>query len=251
MPARAQDLAGDERRFIQIFIEDAAIVENVWIEGQFRWQDLDDLLGRGADDRLAVGPILAFSPIDNLEVGGRFDLVDVDFGPSSESGISDTTVYAKWQFFRNPIEFSVGGELTLPTGDEDDLLGTGEVDVAVFGAVRKNLAEAYLTGHMGFRVNSDSDVGASVFPGGARSLDGKTSIFLGGAAMFPLRERWAVSGELTVETERYEQTDSAVELLAGGYWFASDNLTLRAGVGLGFADASPDLEVVFAIAGHF
>ena len=52
MPARAQDLAGDERRFIQIFMEDAAIVENVWLEAQFRWQDLD-----GADDSIGFGPV--------------------------------------------------------------------------------------------------------------------------------------------------------------------------------------------------
>ena len=246
LPIWAQDLAGDERRFVQIFMEDAAIVENIWIEGQFRFQDLD-----GADDSIAFGPIFAISPIDNLEVGGHFAFTDIDFGKTSESGITDTTVYAKWQFFRNPVQFSVGAEVNLPTGDEDDLLGTGEFDIAVFGAVRKNLDDVILTGHIGLRSNRDADVGASVLPGGEVNRDGKTSIFLGGGAMFPVKKRWAVGGELTVETERYEETDSAVEILASGYWFAQENLTLRAGFGVGLADDSPDFEVVFGLVGHF
>ncbi|MFQ5718744.1 MAG: hypothetical protein ACE5IK_04265 [Acidobacteriota bacterium] len=245
-PVSAQDLAGDEHRFIQIFIEDAAIVENGWVEGQFRWQDLDQF-----DSRISFGPVVAFSPVDRLEVGGRFDFVNLDFGRDSESGISDTTVYGKWQIFRNPIEFTIGGELSLPTGDEDDRLGTGEVDAAIFGAVRKNFDEAYVTGHFGFRANQDADVGSNLGPGLAVNLDGKASVFLGAAVMIPRGDRWAVSGELTVETERYEQTDSAIEFTVGGYWFAGNNLTFRAGVGLGLADASPDLEVVAGIVGHF
>ncbi len=235
----------DSRRFLQIFIEDAAVVENGWIEGQVRYQDLSN-----DSDLLGIGPILAFSPVDGLEVGGRLSLLDVDFpGNNSESGLGDTTVYGKWQFFRNPVQFAVGAELFLPTGDEEKFLGTGEFDAAVFASVRKNLAEAYVTGHFGFRKNNDARVGGDLGP--VIDLDGKTSIFLGGGVMFPLSDRFALSGELTVETERYEDSDSAVALTAGAYWFAGRGFSLRGGIGLGLDDGAPDVEVIFGAAWTF
>ena len=246
LPVQAQDLEGDERRFVQIFIEDAALVENVWFEGQVRWQDLDT-----GDDLSAIGPVFVISPFDKLEFGGRVDVADIDLGPLSESGLRDMTIWGKWQLFHNPVQFTIGVELFLPTGDEDDLLGTGEFDTAVFAAVRKNLSEVYLTGHIGFRFNGDSNVGSNLGPGFTRSLDGKTSVLLGGGAMFPVRKKLAVSGELTVETERYEQQDSRVELTLGGYYFAGKHMTLRGALGFGLTDDSPDYELILGIVGHF
>ncbi len=235
----------DDHRFVQVFIEDAAVVENAWVEGQLRFQNLD-----GDADMFRIGPVLAFSPIDNLEVGGRLEIIDADIGPSSENGLGDTTVYAKWQFFHNPVQFTVGVELFLPTGDEEKLLGTGEVDAAVFVAVRKNLDDAYVTGFFGIRDNSDSTIGKDVFATPVR-LMGETSTFLGGAIMFPLRDPFAVSLELQVETERYESTDAIVEGTAAGYWFINDKITLRGAIVIGFDDGAPDWETIFGAAWHF
>jgi len=239
LPSPARAATPDERRFLQIFFEDAAVVENGWFEAQFRFQNLS-----GDADALRIGPVFAFSPIDRLEIGGRFDFVDIDFGATSESGVSDTTVYGKWQFYRNPVQFAVGGELSLPTGDEDNGLGTGEVDPTIFASIRKDLPDVTLTGMFGFRFNNDASIGGG-------TLEGKTSIFLGGGAMFPVQERFSLSGELTIETERYESADSAVELTAGAYWYATDGFTLRGGLGIGLDDGSPDWELIVGAAWHF
>lgn len=239
LPGPVRAATPDERRFLQIFFEDAAVVENAWFEAQFRFQNLS-----GDADALRLGPVFAFSPVDRLELGGRFDFVDIDFGPSSESGLSDAIVYGKWQFYRNPVQFAVGAELTLPIGDEDDGLGTDEVDPSIFASVRKDLTDVTLTSMFGFRFNNNADIGGA-------SLDGKTSIFLGGGALFPVQERFSLSGELTVETERYEDADSAVELTAGAYWYATDGFTLRGGLGVGLDDGSPDWELIVGAAWHF
>ena len=239
LPAPAGAATPDERRFLQIFFEDAAVVENAWFEAQFRFQNLS-----GDAEALRLGPVFAFSPTDRLELGGRFDFMDIDFGATSESGVSDTIVYGKWQFYRNPVQFAIGAELSLPTGDEDNGLGTGEVDPAIFASVRKDLQDVTLTGMFGFRFNNDAEIGGG-------SVDGKTSIFLGGGAMFPVAERFSLSGELTVETERYENADSAVELTAGAYWFASDGFTLRGGLGIGLDDGAPDWQLIVGAAWHF
>ena len=59
-----------------------------------------------------------------------------------------------------------------------------------------------------------------------------------------------VGGEI-VETERYEQSDSAVDLIGGGYWWVNHKFTLRGGLGLGLADASPDWQLIFSGVWHF
>ncbi|TDI35238.1 MAG: hypothetical protein E2P03_01600 [Acidobacteria bacterium] len=251
--AGATTASPDDRRFIQIFVQDAAIVENLWIEGQMRIQSLSN-----GDDVFRIGPVFAFSPLDRLEIGGRIDYIDraVRFD-GSESGLGDTTAWAKWQFFHNPVQFTVGVELYLPTGDEDQLLGTGEFDIGVFGAVRKNLDEAYITGYFGFRNNGDATLGADVFNNDVR-LEGDTSIFLGGGVMLPINDRFALSGELRVETERYEQSvefiegaESLIDLTAGGYWYLSRKATVRAAIAIGLDDGAPDWQLIGGFAWHY
>jgi hypothetical protein len=232
----------DDRRFIQIFVYDAAVVENFWIEGQVRLAD--------DPDSFRLGPVFAWSPIDRLEIGGRIDYLDRDVpGGGSNSGLSDTELWAKWQFFHNPVQFSVGVDLSLPTGKESDYLGTGEFDIGVFGSVRKNLEEAYITGYFGIRSNSDADIGPSNTPGG--KLDGDTSIFLGGGVMFPINDRFSLSGELRVETERYKQSDSFIDLSVGAFWYMTKKTTLRGGFAFGLEDAAPDYELTVGFAWHF
>ncbi|MFQ5767355.1 MAG: hypothetical protein ACE5ID_05155 [Acidobacteriota bacterium] len=249
-PARAQ--SPDDQRFILNFIEDAAVVEDLWVEGQVRWQDLSKGL-----DSTRIGPVIAFSPLEGAEVGGRIDIVDTDFNPSSQTGLGDTTLFGKWQFIHNPIQFTIGAELFVPTGDEDEGLGTGELDASVFVAVRKNLENAYVNGFLGFRSNSDSNIRSGVdnngngLPGPTIRRDGKTSVFLGAGAMFPASAHFSFSLELSVETERFERGDSAVEVMAGGYWFPGEHFSLRAGLGVGLDDGAPDWESVFGAAWHY
>ena len=119
----------------------------------------------------------------------------------------------------------------------------------MFGSVRKDLKDVTLTGMLGFRFNNDSTVGADL--GTAVRLDGKTSTFLGGGALFPVADKFALSGELKVETERYEQSDAIIEVTAGGYWYATPGVTVRGGLGIGLDDGAPDWELIGAVAWHF
>ena len=231
----------DDRRFIQIFTYDAAVVENFWIEGQVRLTS--------DPDSFRVGPVFAWSPIDRLEIGGRIDYLDWD-EPGGGSGLSDMDVWAKWQIFHNPVQFSVGLDLSLPTGKEEDFLGTGEFDIGVFGSVRKNLEQAYITGYFGIRANSDAKLGPRGTPLEV-NLDGDTSIFLGGGVMFPLNDRFSLSGELQVETERYKGSSSFIDLTVGAFWYVTKKTTLRGGLAFGLEDAAPDFELTVGFAWHF
>jgi hypothetical protein len=240
--------APDDRRFLQIFTYDAAVVENFWIEGKLRAsKGYDGAFGQSDFDSLRLGPVFAWSPIDRLEVGARIDYLDRDIpGGGSNSGLSDTNIYAKWQFFHNPVQFAAGMEISLPTGKEDDGLGTGEFDIALFGSVRKNLEQAYITGYFGIRNSQDSTLFNSPVP-----LEGDTSIFLGGGVMFPINQVFSLSGELRVETERYKQADSFIDLTVGAFWYTTKKTTLRGGLSLGLEDAAPDYELTVGFAWHF
>lgn len=244
----AKTAAPDDRRFLQIFTYDAAVVENFWIEGKLRASSgYDGVFGQGDFDSFRLGPVFAWSPVDRLEVGARIDYLDRDIpGGGSNSGLSDTNIYAKWQFFHNPVQFAAGMEISLPTGKESEGLGTGEFDVALFGSVRKNLEQAYITGYFGIRSNQDATIFNSPV-----ALDGDTSIFLGGGVMFPINQVFSLSGELRVETERYDQADSFIDLTVGAFWYTTKKTTLRSGLSLGLEDAAPDWELTVGFAWHF
>ena len=91
----------------------------------------------GIGDRFEVGGVVPFVRL-NLE-GQR---VNVYYGQTglqasasaTASGIADVAVRAKFTLFsHHGGGVAVGGEVRLPTGDEDNLLGAGSTAVRVFG----------------------------------------------------------------------------------------------------------------------
>ncbi len=81
-------------------------------------------------------------------------------GDSGEAfGIGDVLVRAKWRFldaFFGPkpplsekVEFAVLGQVKLPTGNEDDLLGTGETNVRILGIASKTF-DGWFEPHVNF-----------------------------------------------------------------------------------------------------
>lgn len=246
----------DSMRLIQGFFTDAAIA-NQWWEGQIRYQSGAFPPIQDADG-MRIGGVLAINVFKNVELGGRVAFGDYDLdnpvnrgGDSfdGESGATDMDVFAKWRVMDGDIKVAVGGSLTLPTGSEDDGLGTGEVVPAVFGAVRGDLSSGNrgtFTGvaHLGFRVNKDAEIFNQDF-------DAKTSVFLGAGVLVKLTNTFGWTAELNVETERFEGFDSDIRLTGGAHWDVSKHQTLRGGVGFGLADGAPDFELIGSYVYHF
>ena len=91
--------------------------------------------------------------------------------------------------------------------------------------------------HLGFRFNRDAEVLR-------RSLDAKTSTFLGAGFIAVLSNEFNWTGELTVETKRFREGDSDIRLTAGAQWTFSPHNTLRGGASVGLSDAAPDFELI-------
>jgi hypothetical protein len=228
----------NETRLFQHFIEDGAVTENVWLEGQFRYQSFS------SQDLLSVGSILAVNIAEDIEVGGRFSLKTVDpDGGGRETGFSDMDIYGKIRITTEPTQLALGILLKLPTGDEEKSLslGTGEMDVAFFGGLRHSFGAVSLVANAGLRINQDPD---PLPAPGQPPFEGETSIQLGGGLLFAMTERLSGIIETSFETERINGAGSDFRVTVGGDFRQAESFAFRVGVAGGGGDGAPDVEII-------
>lgn len=113
-------------------------------------------LNYGATDRLDVTAVL---PVVRLSLSGQrldtyrgSELLQA-LGSATASGIGDVVLRAKYNVFRSGGSgVSAGGEVRLPTGDPDNLLGSGELGVKprVIGSFEGNQLGVH--GEVGYAV---------------------------------------------------------------------------------------------------
>src|SRR5437867_2576992 len=240
-------------RFFQQFITDADIVQKQWYGAELRWQNGAVPPIENADGFLLI-PTVAISPRKNLEVGGTVPYIsynldnEIHGGPldgfDGESGLGDLTVWGKYRFLEGSPSVTAGAFLTLPTGSEDDGLGTGKVTPGAFGAFRVKAGDGYFLGDLALRFNRDADILK-------RSLNGKVSTFIGGGYIWDAYENWAFSGEITVESERYSGASSDFRATAGVQFEGIKHSFLRGAASLGLSDGAPDFEIILGYAYTF
>jgi hypothetical protein len=153
----------------------------------------------------------------------------------SQSGISDLTVGGKWAFGKaQEWEFALAPYLTLPTGDDKNGLGYGEVN---FGATviaswkQPGRGPWAVNGNFGlFTVNTaaNSDMGWVLSGEGAYSLD----------------DLWTLVGGLEFEGNG---TDTAQTLLIGAAYTLNKDVELSGGLKLGLNDYAPDSVLLFGV----
>jgi len=246
--ALAREVDGDDRLLTQ-FVEDGEVVNRGWLEGRSSYQGWDD------GDRATLGSLMAFTVAGDFEVGLAFAgmWVDPDRGDSDE-GFSDTQVFGKVRLIEKPVILSVGTVISIPTGDEDDGMGSGEVDMEFFAAIRKAYRAMALVANGGFRVNQDADVRLSTggFPRGRSGgeTEGEVSGVFGVGLIFLAGERWSYQAELSFESKRYEGHHSDLRFTPGVF-FRTARTSLRAGVSIGLTDGAPDYSLLGSAAFRF
>lgn len=247
----------NENRLFQRFIEDGAVTESAWFEGQLRLQAFEH------EKVYFVAPVLAVNVAEDLEFGGRFAIASVDPDRSdTETGFTDLDLYGKVRLTTAPSQFALGLILELPTGDEQESLrlGNGEIDVSFFGGMRRDFGAVSLVGSVGLRINQDPDLDVSAMdpndlddlsdqypwldlrPGA--SLEGETSVQLGGAFLFALTQRLVGVVEASYETERIDGAGSDFRLTLGGDYRWPESFALRIAVAGGTGASAPEAEVI-------
>jgi len=231
-----------DRLFLN-FLEDAAVVQRQWWEGQFEYTDgapIDSVLLRG---------VVAFQPLPSLEVGGRvgFGSTDTPAGFPDGSGATDLDVWGKY-YFATPsgtTEFAAGAVVTVPTGDDTAGLGFDAFALGGFGSMRYNAKRFSWTGKIGLRLNED---GAIL---GSADVDGETSASIGAGVIWPWSKSVGFVGEVNYEDGRFEGADADTRALAGIQWHLSDRALLRGSATVGLSDGAPDLQALVGYAYTF
>jgi hypothetical protein len=139
----------------------------------------------GVTDDFEVGAAL---PLIRLALdGSRLNVYRGDpflqaSGEASASGIGDLALRAKYTLaYADTGAFAVAGEVRLPTGDEENLLGAGEIGLRVLGIGSLERGRFTLHGNGGFVLGGVSD-----------------ELNFAGAAAVAVHPRVTVSGELLV-----------------------------------------------------
>ena len=265
-PSAASKVTNDNRLFIR-FIEDAAIVPSYRAEGQF-WVfanepsmqesfGLDDVPNNASSSRhhdadkssgadvFELRPLFAMNVAEDLEFGARLGIAqrEPDNG-SGDTGLTDLDLWGKISLVSDPVKISAGLVLSLPTGDGDTLLGTGETNVEFFGAIRKDFSKLTVAGNVGVRINQDQDLNSN-------HAEGKNSLLVGAAVLIPAGAKTVLSAEWAIETERLEGLNNYSTLLAGAEYRYSEDLSFRAAIGGGLSEGSPDFLLTCGIVWHF
>lgn len=111
----------------------------------------------------ANATIIRNSPISNFV--HNFDPAGEDQPRSvidrDAAGVGDVILRTKYHFLRDPEdwpEMAVVGRVKLPTGDEDDLLGTGETDVLGLLVASKTFGQVTPHLNLGYEVSTESEL---------------------------------------------------------------------------------------------
>ena len=215
----------DDVRPFQAWVTDAVFTRGIDIEPQLQQQDFD-----GASILIA-GARAAVWTTDDLELGGNWGFASVDpDGGDGETGLRDLGLYGRYRIPVDPAwDVAVGGEFSLPVGDED--VGGGSFDFRGFGALRYDL-DGNLT---------------LIASGGLESIerfdDRELGLFLGGGTIVPLTEEVALITELNMST-----ASDAAQITGGVDFELPPGGHLRAALALGLDDDAPNWELIFGFA---
>jgi len=244
-PAAGSAATGFSDRLFLAFFQEAALVPSQWWEGQIEYID-------GSDDIpvnvLLLRGVVAFHPVKSLEVGGRvgFGTTHAEGTLPDGTGATDLDIYGKW-VFADAVEntdFSVGASFIVPTGDDTAGLGFNSFAAQAFGGVRYRMQNIVLGGHVGVRANGDGQFQGSDLPG-------TVSFELGASALFLLASEVSIVGEVQFESERFENVDSATQLLVGVNWMAFKRGMFRGAIAGGLTDGAPKFRALVGYAYTF
>ena len=132
------------------------------------------------------------------------------------------------------------GQVKLPTADEGEGLGTGEVDFLLAAIATKQLGRASLNGFYELGVLGD--------PGESGDTDLMHTLTAGGG--FDLDDRSSVFGELVAQVAPAQNLTS-IFAIGGGAWKFGDTFVLDAAVAIGLSEDAPEFQILFGATRNF
>jgi hypothetical protein len=163
-------------------------------------------------------------------------------GGKTESGLSDITVAAKWNFIKaGPAELAIRPTVVLPTGDDKKGLGAGK---SSFGAV---LAAS---GELDKQIGYQGNVGVmhQLAPEGGKAYN--TWLF-GAAGTFAASKELKAVGEIAFSKPDYDGSKLATKLTAGAVYSVKNNIDVDGGINYNIEDKNKDLGILAGLTFKF
>ncbi|HKQ59721.1 MAG TPA: transporter [Candidatus Polarisedimenticolaceae bacterium] len=230
-------------RLFHAFIEDPAIADRQWWEGQIVYIDgpFDDF------SATLIRGVFAIRMMPDVEVGARVGFGEADLPGGNESGATDLDIWGKYSLGSTTggFDVAVGGVATVPTGDDSAGLGFDAFALSAFGAARWQFESFTIGARAGLRFNEDGRD-----PGG-NDIDGKTSWMAGGSVTYPFSDRASFVGEVNYESERFDGGETDASALGGINWRLGERGVLRGAIQLGLSDGAPDTLLLVGYAHRF
>jgi len=173
----------------------------------------------------------------NTEIGAYsyFTILE-PFGPRSEFGLNDITLYGKYSIVkeRGPLipGVAIGAKIFLPTGDEDKGFGMGDTYTGVFGALSKKFDQWVMHGDIGY-IDFDTRGWNNYY-------------YYGLGCMYKMSDSKALSLEIVGAEKVRSNWGESLEFLMGIQSLDNKdpNLIWQYGIGIGLQDSSPDWELI-------
>lgn len=227
------------------------ITEDTGTQGAGRWQ-LELTLDHG---RSSSGVIRerSYSSSAVISYGVRetadliltvpYERTEANGGGSSDSarGLGDVEIAAKWRFFEHgQTSLAVRPGISLPTGDDDEGLGTGRAAPSLFAVLSHEPGAWGFHVHVGY-TNNRNDVGE------------RRDIYHGSlAATYRSSPQWLWVADVSTETDPDPAADEHVRsAVLGTIWTVRPNLDLDLGYRKGLSDSADDHTWLFGLAYRF
>ncbi len=172
---------------------------------------------------------------------GWAPLLSIDMGGVDETGIGDVNVGVRHRFQEETDDVpsaALLASLKLPTADDDDGLGTGELDLSLGGAMSKTLDPLSVTGYYTLDVLGDPRGG---------TLIGHTVAVAGSQTV---ADSVAAFGEFAAILVPEADVDILLATLGGTYTHSASQV-FDAALVIGLSEDAPDLQMLIGFTHNF
>ena len=148
-------------------------------------------------------------------IAPSFDSWDLE-GGGAESGLSDTTLQTTYRFRDeavNNFDLAVTGDLSIPTGNDNKTLGTGNYEPGAKLFASKKFGSVIAVANLSLKTILGAD-------------SGEKSYILGAVAegVYPLNDKLSLNAAVSASTARTDGADSLLDLGLGARYNVKDNM---------------------------
>ncbi|HEV7693959.1 MAG TPA: transporter [Hyphomonadaceae bacterium] len=140
-----------------------------------------------------------------------------DSNSASATGVGDILVRAKWRAFDRvggtPFDAALVGQIALPTGDKNDLLGTGSTSAYIGGAFSGEFGKITPHLNVGYEYFADEDRTAGIERSNVRMLLG---------ADINATKNFSIASDIIARWEKDD--DKFYDLALGAKWAPTDTM---------------------------